>query len=185
MANKINLVSAALVLIGDTPINTLTGDERRQQVAAALYDNVVQNELSKHRWGFARKKAQLALTTEKPIDQEWRYIYQLPSDLVVLTKLYPNTRYQILGDKVYTNINTALHCDYIHNAPESDWPAYFAKTVEYALAIDFATSIRDNSTIQQNMAALYDTTARNARYQDSQQHPPTPIADRPFINVRY
>ena len=91
----------------------------------------------------------------------------------------------MLGSKVYTNISSALYCDYIYNVPESEWPAYFSKAVEYALAIDFATSIRDSSTIQQNMAALYETTARNARYQDSQQHPQTAIQDRPFINVRF
>ncbi len=185
MASKIDLISAALVLIGDTPINTLTGNDRKQQVAAAIYDGVAQNELTKHRWGFARKKAQLSLTTDTPVDQEWRSIYQMPSDLLVLTKLYPNCNYQVLGSKVYTNISSALYCDYIYNVPESEWPAYFSKAVEYALAIDFATSIRDSSTIQQNMAALYETTARNARYQDSQQHPQTAIQDRPFINVRF
>ena len=81
MATKIDLVSAALVLIGDTPINSLIGNSRSQQVANALYDSIVQNELTKHRWGFARAKAQLALTTDTPVDQEWQSIYQLPADI--------------------------------------------------------------------------------------------------------
>lgn len=185
MASKIDLVSSALVLIGDKPINSLTGNDRRQVVANNLYDNIVKNELSKHRWGFARKKAQLSLTTETPVDNEWRSIYQLPTDIIVLIKLYPNANYQILGDKVYTNVSQALYCDYIYDTPESEWPYYFSKMIEYALAIDFSTSIRDSSTIQQNMAALYESAARNARYQDSQQHPQIPIQNRPFIDVRF
>jgi len=113
MATKIDLVSAALVLIGDTPINSLIGNSRAQQVANALYDSIVQNELTKHRWGFARAKAQLALTTDTPVDQEWQSIYQLPADILFLIKLYPSVNYQIYGNKVYTNNNGPLYCDYI------------------------------------------------------------------------
>ncbi len=71
MASKIGLISNALILIGDSPINSLTGNSRQQQVGSNLYDNIVDNEITKHRWGFARKKAQLSLTTDAPIDDEW------------------------------------------------------------------------------------------------------------------
>ena len=111
MATKIDLVSAALVLIGDTPINSLIGNSRSQQVANTLYDSIVNNELTKHRWGFARSKAQLSLTTDTPIDQEWQSIYQLPSDILFLIKLYPSVNYQIYGSKVYTNNTGKLSCD--------------------------------------------------------------------------
>jgi len=103
MASKIDLISNALILIGDTPINSLTGGTRAQQVASSLYDNIVQNELTKHRWGFAKKKAQLSLTTDVPVDNEWKSIYQLPTDLLFLIKLYPSTNYALYGDKVYTD----------------------------------------------------------------------------------
>jgi hypothetical protein len=185
MASKIDLVSAALVIVGDKPINTLVGNSRAQQVANALYDNVVQNELSKHRWGFARTKAQLSLTTDTPVDDEWRSIYQLPSDLITLIKIKPNVPYQILGDKVYCNLSQKLTCDYIYNAPESEWPVYFSKMVEYALALDFARSIRDSGGAQADIAAQYTNASRMARFTDSQQHPQTPIVNRPFVNVRF
>lgn len=185
MASKIDLISSALVLIGDTPINSLTGNDRRQVVANALYDQTVQNELSKHRWGFARRKAQLSLTTGTVVDNEYRSIYQLPSDIISLVKIKPSSNYQIYGDKLYTNLSQALYCDYVANVAESEWPVYFAKMITYALAVDFATSIRDSSSIQSNMAALYESASRNARFTDSQQHPQTPIQHRPFLDVRY
>ncbi len=184
MSSKIDLVSSALVLIGDSPINSLTGNSRAQQVANSLYDTIVQNELTKHRWGFARRKAQLALLTDTPID-EWQSIYQLPSDLLVLIKLNPNTNYQILSDKVYCNLSEALYCDYIKNVAESEWPVYFDALIKYALAKDFATSIRDSSTVRVEMTNEYMMAARNARFIDSQQHPQTPIVSRPFIDVRF
>lgn len=185
MASKIDLVSNALILIGDNPINSLTGNSRAAQVAANLYDNIVQNELTKHRWGFARRKAQISLTTDVPIDDDFRSIYQLPSNLLVLIKLNPNTNYQILGDKVYTNLSQKITIDYIANVPESEWPIYFAKMIEYALAKDFATSIRDSSSSRVEMTNEYVNASRMARFTDSQQHPQTPIQNRPFIDVRF
>lgn len=184
MASKINLISNALILIGDLPINSLTGNTRAQQVAANLYDNIAQNELTKYRWGFARKKAQLALTTIIPVDDEYSSVYQLPSDLLSLTTIRPNGNYQLYGDKVHTNFNGALTADYQFNTPESEWPAYFAKLMEYALAKDFATSIRDSSSSRQEMSNEYIIASRMARFTDAQQHPQTAIAHQPFIEVR-
>ena len=185
MATKIDLVNSALVLIGDSPINSLIGNSRAQNVANTLYDTTVKNEITKHRWGFARTKAQLALTTEVPVDQEWQSIYQLPSDLLFLIKLYPSVRYQIYGSQVYTNNNGPLYCDYIYDAPEAHWPIYFSKMIEYALAKDFATSIRDSSASRQEMTNEYVIASRMARFTDSQQYPITPISSNPFVNVRF
>ena len=184
MASKIEFISNALILIGDTSINDLIGDDRRKNVARNLYTNIVSNELTKHRWGFARTKGQLSLLVAKPLDGEWTSAYELPSDLLVLIKLHPNTNYQVYGSTVYCNTNQALYCDYIYSAPEAEWPAYFSKMIEYALARDFSTSIRDSSASRGEMAAEYENASRMARYTDSQQHPQTPIQNHPLINAR-
>jgi len=185
MASKIQLISNALILIGDLPITSLSGNSRAETVANNLYDNIVQSELSKFRWGFARKQAQLSLTTDTPVGTEWQSIYQLPPDMLTLIKLDPSIPYQILGNKVYCNYSGALYCDYIANVSESAWPAYFSKMIEYALAMDFAPSIRDSASSMQLLSNQYLNASRMARFTDSQQHPQVAIQDRPFINVRY
>lgn len=185
MASKIDLISNALILIGDLPINTLVGNSRAQTVAANLYGNIVKNELSKHRWGFARRKAQLSLLVAKPIDNDFQSAYQLPTDLITLIKLNPAVNYQIYGDLVYTNLSQQLFCDYIADIAETEWPVYFSKMIEYALARDFASSIRDSAASADRMAAEYLNASRMARYTDSQQHPQTPIVSKPFVTVRF
>jgi len=185
VASKIDLISNALILIGDNSINSLTGNSRAAQVGTSLYDNIVQNELSKHRWGFARRKAQLSLTTDTPLDNDYKSVYQLPPTMLTLIKINPNVDYQIYGDKLYTNLSQALHCDYIDNVTESEWPVYFSKMIEYALAMDFASAIRDSAASADRMAAQYANASRMARFTDSQQHPQTAIVDKPFINVRF
>lgn len=183
MASKIDLISNALILIGDVSINDLVGNDRRKLIARNLYDNIVQNELTKHRWGFCRKKAQLSLLTAAPIE-EWAKSYELPADLLTLIKISPSINYQVYGSQIYCNYSQALYCDYIYAAPENDWPVYFAKMVEYALARDFATSLRDSTASRVEMAAEYENASRMARYTDSQQHPQVAIQSRPLIEVR-
>jgi hypothetical protein len=185
MASKIDLISNALILIGDLPINTLTGNSRAQIVASNLYDTIVKNELTRTRWGFARAKAQLSLTTETPLGNDYKSIYQLPTDLLLLIKVEPSTRYQILGDKIYCNLKQAMYCDYIYNAPESEWPEYFAKLIQYALAKDFATSIRDSAAARAEMSQEYLNASADAMSRDAQQYPQTPMTYQPFIAVRY
>ena len=161
-------------------------DHGAETVANNLYDNIVQNELTKHRWGFARRKAQMSLLTDTPTDpNEWKSIYQLPTDLLFLITVSPDSNYQVYGDKVYSNSSNALYADYIANVTEDEWPVYFAKMIEYALAMDFAASIRDSSAARGEMAAAYVNASRMARFTDSQQHPTQPIRSNPFTNVRF
>jgi len=187
MASKIELISNALILIGDTPINSLDGGTRRETVARNLYDNIVQNEMTKHRWGFARRLAQISLTTEEVIDKSlrWRSIYQLPSDMLFLINVTPDNTYALYGDKLYSQSSQALYADYIANVPESEWPVFFSKMIEYALAMDFAASIRDSATARNEMAFAYQNQSRMARYTDSQQYPTERVVSNPFTNVRY
>jgi len=184
MASQIDLISNALILIGDVSINDLSGNDRRKVIARNLYDNIVQNELTKHRWGFARKKAQLSLILAEPI-AEWDKAYELPSDMLTLIGLYPRINYQVYSSQVYCNYSQALYCDYIYKCPENKWPVYFAKMIEYALARDFATAIRDSQSGREAMSAEYVNQSRMARYTDSQQYPQVPIRSNPFTNVRF
>ena len=184
-SSKLSLINNALILIGDRPLTSLTDGTRAQIVATNLYDNVVENELSKHRWGFARKKAEISKDSAAPVGNEWQTTYTLPADMITLIKLEPNIPYQILGNKVYCNYSGTLYAEYIYKPSEGDWPSYFCKMVEYALAMDFAPSIRDSAASMELTANQYVNSSRMARYTDSQQHPQQPIVDRPFINVRY
>jgi hypothetical protein len=201
MATKLGLINSALILIGDVPLTSLTSGTRAQVVATTLYDNIVQSELSKFRWGFARRQEQLiragapGVGILKPLF-DWSAVYRLPANMVSLIRLSPNIPYQVYSEEisspepagnqaVYVNYEGDLFADYIYNASEVDWPSYFSKMIEYALAMDFAPAIRDSAASMELLANQYLNASRMARYTDSQQHPQTAIQDRPFINVRY
>lgn len=186
MATKIDLISNALLLIGDLPLNSLTEDSYRAQVAVNLYDHIKLAELGKHRWGFARRKAVISQVLAALPDDEYRFVYQLPTDLVTLIKIYPNQYdYKVYGRQLYTNINNLESVDYIANVGESEFPPHFSKLMEYALARDYVIPIRDNASGKEAMLFEYNEQARSARYLDSQQHPQTSLRSQPFITARF
>lgn len=186
MASKIDLVSNALILIGDNPINSLTGNAKAQVVASNLYDSIVQAELSKHDWGFARKKVQVSKTTDTLPDSEYDSVHQLPSDLLVLREVRPRQGYRVYGKKIYSNNGTQkMTIDYTANVAESFWPPYFEEMIQYALARNFATPIRDSAAARAEMTNEYLNASRMARYQDSQQYPTEQLASSPFIEARW
>lgn len=185
MADKLSLINNALILIGDTPLDSLTDGTRAQIVATSLYDGIVENELSKHRWGFARAKAEMTKDATPPVGDEWQSEYNFPTGLITLIRLEPSIPYQVFAKTVHCNYSGTLYAEYIGSPVESLWPPYFAKLIEYALAMDFAPAIRDSASSMELLAAQYQNASRMARYTDSQQHPQTSIAYRPFIDVRY
>lgn len=184
-SSKIDLINSALVLVGDTPLNSLTEDRRAAVVANAIYGDIFEGELNKHRWGFAREVAELnQLAAPPPLDR-FRYQYQLPADLLIEVRIIPNEYgYKRYGNKVYSN-QPKLQLDYIRKVTEAELPSYFVRLMTYALSRDFATSIRDELNHFQAMDARYREEARNARFQDSQAYPQDPIQDNEIITTRY
>lgn len=185
MSSKIDLINSALVLIGDKPLNSLSEDRRASVVGKALYQDVYEGELNKHRWGFARTIADLNQLTTPPKDPNYKYAYQLPSDLLVAVRLIPNEYdFKRYGYTFYSNQPT-VKLDYVRKVTESELPSYFVRLMTYALARDFSIAIRDETDRFQAMDIRYKEEGRNARFQDSQEHPQDAWTDSPFITTRY
>lgn len=180
--SKVQLASNALILLGDEPISSFTDAGAGAQTAANLYETSYLSMLSSHRWNFATKKATLARLAEAPRN-EYKYQYQLPTDIVMLVTTYPVSTYRILGDKLYSDAET-VEIDYIWKIPEDQFPSYFVKAFEFYLAAQFAVPITEDLNKAEVMNRFYERESRKARYADSQSQPAVPIQDDPYIRVR-
>ena len=186
MATKLNVINNALILIGDLPLQELLGTTRAHVASAAIYDRVVRAELNKFPWSFARKKASLNKVAETIVGTEFTTMYELPSDFIFMQKLNPiSLRYQIYGNRIYTNYSATLYVDYIYNAPEDQWTAGFEDLMVSRLAMDLAPAIRDSATSMQLNAAQYEIASRMARASDSMQSPVQPIRSNPIVAARF
>ena len=180
MAQKIEIISNAMVLIGANPISNLDeGTEGR--VAEALYENTYRGLIANHSWRFATKKARLARISEPPLN-EFRYQYQLPSDLVTVFKVQDQTIYEIYGDKIYSD-QEEVYIDYRYRVPETLLPDYYVLTLQFLLAAQFAIPITDNSQRAQVYNQMYEDQLKRAKGVDSSARPQTPIQDDPLAGI--
>lgn len=180
--SKIQLISNALILLGDNPISSLTDPGAGATAGANLYESTYLAMLSSHRWNFATKKIQLSRLTASPMN-EFKYQFQLPTDMISLITTYPRSTYRILEDKLYTD-SKEVSIDYIYRVTEDKFPPYFIKAFEYYLARDLAIPVTEDMKKVEMMQNIYDREARKARHSDSQSAPSVPIQDAPYISIR-
>jgi len=179
-ASKLGIISSALVLIGDAPINSLDDAGAGAITAATLYDSSLENLMTMHRWRFAIKQGQLSRLVAAPIN-DWTYQHQLPSDFLYLEKS-TSYNFEIFGDKVYSN-DKDVTIDYGFMADESDFPAWFVKTAEYLLASEFAIPVTGNAQKAQTYNAMFEKQYKRARNLDASERPNVEMQDSPLIHT--
>lgn len=181
MASKFDIVSQALVLIGEAPISSFS-EGTAGLVASQMYETTLDGLLTSHRWRFAVGKAAFNQLTETPLNG-YRYAYQIPSQLLMLINVRYNPAYEIYEDKLYTDVNS-VEADYIYRPEEARFPQYFVEALAARLAETFAIPITNNQTMREAMQELAARRFQEAIFKDSQGRPPSPIQHRPFVDVR-
>ena len=185
MASDIDIASNALILIGDEPISSFGDPGAGATAAANLYPDTYRQFLATHPWSFALKEQTLNQLTAEPDDlTNFRFAYQIPTDLIRLWALFPHSDYTIVGDFIYSNQNELL-ARYVFQVEETALPPHFTKALEYRLAADFALLVTES----ESKAALFERkflqAASQARSIDSQSKPPVAIQDSPFTAARF
>jgi hypothetical protein len=182
-STKIGLISKALILCGEMPLTSLSDDRYGATVGANLFELLYENELQgNHAWRFCCKKDALSRLVDVPLNQ-WQYAYQLPPDMLLPNYVYPRTRYEIYGDRIYTDA-TSVELDYRFKPDINALPAHFALLLVYSLAKDMIKPITESDRAQQIMQAKYDIQRNRALFADAQGRPNVPIQDSPFVDVR-
>jgi len=180
--SSIQLVSNALILLGDQPINSFDEPGAGAKAGSNLYESTYLAMLSSHRWKFATKKVKLSRLTATPLN-EYKYQFQLPTDYVLITTTYPRTDYKLLEDKLYSDYQE-IEIDYIYKVPEDRFPSFFVKAFEYYLATQLAIPVTEDFNKMELMYKMYGIESAKARYSDAQSAPQVPIQDMPYIQAR-
>ena len=83
MVSKIDICNQGLVLIGANTIASFTDNTVESKVANQLYETTLRSLLTKARWRFATKQAQLTKLATDPLDK-WDSAYQIPNDAILI-----------------------------------------------------------------------------------------------------
>jgi hypothetical protein len=189
----ISMLSAALVLCGEKPLNSITDPRYGAQVGAAVFDMVYENELQANRWRFACKKAPLAQINGTPLN-EWQYAYQMPTDCLQFIGFWgvsPDKLYEIYGNVIYTNVSAnpgvnagTLTAEYMFKPDPGTLPSYFSLLVTLALAKHMCKPITESDSARTKCEQAYLQQRSMAMFIDATARPNRALQHRPFLQVR-
>ena len=179
---KIGLISKALILLGEQPLNSLSDARYGATVGSNLFEIIYENELQSNRWRFACTKRALSRLVAEPLN-EWTYAYQLPSGMLLPIGVYPRAPYEIYSTHLYTD-QSSVELDYMFKPEISAVPAYFGQLMVYALARDMVKAVTESEAAVQTFGAKYNAQRMRALYADAQGRPNSAIVDSPFTDIR-
>ena len=201
---KEELCSAAFTLLGAGQITGFDDGSDLGKIAGLLYSAVRDRVLIMHPWKCAiRKSASLSRHTATP-KNEWRYKYQLPSEMLAGPKAVfdsdssgatPIADFEVFEkQEIYSNAD-ALYVDYWIRPDINTWPPYLYQLMMFALAADFAEPATDQTSKADYWRAVAFGTPseggtggyfRQARTLDAQTQQVKAFRDDyPLISARY
>lgn len=184
---KTDIVSRAIMLLGNAPIQNLDRPSPIVEAASLLFDIAYPDALCKTNWRFAVKQVQLSQVNETPIvPGYWQYIYNLPGDFLKTIRQYPqNYAWEIFGTQIYSMIAGPLYFEYVWQIPIELCPAPFAMYMYHELAAELSLSNAQNTGYYTALRARADVLLGQAQAAFAQNRPQTPLISGSVLNNRF
>ena len=197
MASRIDIINLALTRIGESRIEELDEESKAADEARAIYDLLLDSELMANRWGFAQRRAALAVSATTPA---WGYAYKYAVPADSLSVIYVDGQepaalddfrqsrfptWQIEGRDIVTDLAAPLKILYVARIENPDeWSAAFRIAFSFKLAEVLAVPIAADTGLRDRMAQAYEISIRDARQQSAIQSAPQYVADSTWLQVR-
>jgi hypothetical protein len=185
---KIAVAQKACALMGIQPITAFTDDTSEATVLNAIYDEIVESELSGYPWRFAMAQRTLNRLASAPVSR-WDAAYQIPSDILMVRAVTVNDdpiQFDRYDDNIYCNAGAAetVVLDGTYRVLEIDWPAFFRLGIEYRLASTLASGVSMQADMAQLLEQKADMQLRKARNIDASSQTTRKVNQNRLVNVR-
>ncbi|MEW5725319.1 MAG: hypothetical protein AB1896_19550 [Thermodesulfobacteriota bacterium] len=174
MAGKIQICNMALGRLGANLINALNEPNKEARLCNLFYDDLRDELLRDHAWGFATVRSSLArLSGIAP--GPWEYQYQVPSDCLRVLFLVssPGTKvneFRVEGRKLYTNLDEATIVYVRRETDATRFDQHFVRALAARLAAELALPITDQKSLAEAMWALYERELARAKGSDAAEN---------------
>lgn len=175
---EIDLANMALTMLGQQPINDLTDNNNRANLANTRLADVRDSVLRAHSWNCATKRATLATLTDVPT---WGFksAFVLPVDFVRLVGLEDElTKYKIEAGNFGGNNNLLLLTDttsvnilYVYQITDvSKMDHSLKQAIATRLASELVHALTGDPTKENFLIQKYEILLARAQFEDSKGH---------------
>jgi hypothetical protein len=183
--SAVELCSNALLLLGQTTINSFDDDSERATLMANLWPNARNAILRMHPWNCAIKRVALAPEVTAPAF-DWTYSFVLPGDWLRTLDVGEDgddCEFKMEGGKILADSNP-LYLRYIfRNENVATWDALLVQAATAYMAMQAAYPITKSASMMEAMKVLYQSALRDARTTDGQEDTQDAVGDFPFLQA--
>ncbi|RMD97813.1 MAG: hypothetical protein D6816_17020 [Bacteroidetes bacterium] len=152
-ATRTEIISEALVRLGEAPISSESDRRATLLGVTPLYDRIKASLLVAHNWHFARWTADLdqyVLQTGDPdFSDRYAYVFKLPNDCLSVRFLTDRDEYFISGNRLLWTDNPTPTLVYTKEVDESLFPVWFVEALVHKLVVALVLAVTgDNSRLQ-------------------------------------
>jgi hypothetical protein len=198
MASDVEIVNAALTLLGESRIISLNDNQKPARDAKAIFATSRDALLAAYNWSFAKTRVQLTASAITPLfgfDRAFplpvdclRVLtvgdYYVGADLSDYRGANPEV-FTIEGRQILTNLGAPLNVQYVKRVEDaSQFHPCFVKAFGCQLAFDLAESITQSNTKRQSMDRERNHQISLAVRANAIELPPQKLADDEWLLSR-
>lgn len=184
--NRVNVISNALILLGKKKISSIPEGGEVAADADAIFDQLLQAELSNPNWRFATHVKQLSqIAGVNPGYKGFSAAYQKPADLLALWQIWPQQYYEIFQDRIWTGGgNNTIQVEYRAPTEVSKLPPAFINYFVFVVAYNLGLGLTENDRMLARIEKSMDNARARAMNVNSQERPNKAIQSSPWIENR-
>jgi len=193
--SQVEIANGALTHCGEPSVTSLNQEGKAARLLKRNYDLVLKRVLTKYRWNFAKRRAELAADPTAP-EFGFTHKHQVPSDFLQLIGLYDgqesqrnysssDTVYKVEGQYILCDM-TPLKIFYIANITDpSQYDPAFVAVLEYYLATKIFYDLTKGTDRYTALVRERELAVREAKFSNAIQNTPEVVVASDWIDSRF
>lgn len=200
MASQVDILNAALILIGADTITAISDQSNQARSLNAVYNLERDNELRAHRWNFSIRRSKLPALASVPVTGPYTQQFQLPpqslrvldvgdsysgADLSDYRTGPSNADYLIEGGLILSNLPAPLSLrDIVQVTDPGLFDICFAKVLACRMARTACYRISNSGQLKQDILNEHKSALKDAIRSNALELPPIYPADDSWVTAR-
>lgn len=182
MATAVSICSNALLMLGDTPINSLEDGSERARLASNLWPQLRDYVLRSHPWNCATKRVVLSPEATAP-EFDFSYSFLLPGDWLRVLQIGERgerPEYQIESGKILMHQSVCKLRYVWRNDNPATWDSLLVHAMTLVMKAAFAYPVTQAGSIEQLAQQVLQPLLKEARAVDGQEDDVDYMDDSPM-----